>query len=188
MWIVQLFLYFDFDTGIHLFSRSRVLGPSVESQLDLGSFRVVCSHLVSFKACLFNVLNTIPFSYSSGLLSVSYIVYADDLLLVSRSKFILMKSMLPVLRLYGEIRFSINTNKCKYLVFNSKSSTTPLDCGLFSVKYVESFRWLGTNICKPLTLFCFWALSDIKEKLKLGYVKIVQNRGRYNRKALAKFY
>ena len=73
-------------------------------------------------------------------------------------------------------------------MFYSKSSAMPFDCGLFSVKCVKSFQWLGINICKSLMLFCFWALSDIKEKLKQLYTKIISNRGRYNRKALAKLY
>ena len=92
-----------------------------------------------FKACLLNVLNKIPFSYSSGLSNASYIVYADDLLLVSRSKFTLMKSVLLV-SLYWETGLSLNIDKCEYLAFNSKSSATPFDCGLFSVKCVESFE------------------------------------------------
>lgn len=173
------------NSFIQLRQGSRAFGKiPVRSGVRQGS--VLSPHI--FKACLLSVLNMIPLSYSSGLSNVSYIAYADDLLLVSRSKFTLMKSVLLVSRLYGEIGLSLNTDKCEYLVFNSKSSATPLDCGVFSVKSVESFRWLGINICKSLTLFRFRALSDIKDKLKLGYAKIVPNRGRYNRKALAKLY
>ena len=121
-------------------------------------------------------------------LSNVHIAYVDDLLVVNWSKFTWIKSVLLVSRLYGEIGLRLNIDKCEYLVFNSKSSTKPLDCGLFSVKCVESFRWLGINICKSLTLLRFRALSGIKEKLKWGYAKIVPNRRRYNKKALAKLY
>ena len=78
--------------------------------------------------------------------------------------------------------------KCEYLVFNAKHQRSDLDCGYFSVKLVSSIRWLGISICSCLSAFRSCGLNDIKSKLKIGYAKIVPNRGRFSRKALSRLY
>ena len=44
-----------------------------------------------FKICISSVLAKISGTYLSGLADVSYLAYADDLLLISRSKICLSK-------------------------------------------------------------------------------------------------
>ena len=53
---------------------------------------------------------------------------------------------------------------------------------------VISFRWLGISVCNSLSSFRFQTIRDIKNKLKLGYSKIVGNRGHFRRQALTKLY
>ena len=65
-------------------------------------------------------------------------------------------------------------------------------CRYFSVKLVYSIRWRfrfdGISICSSLSTFWSCGLNDIKSKLKIGYAKIVPNRGRFSRKALSRLY
>ena len=61
-------------------------------------------------------------------------------------------------------------------------------CGSFSILSVSSFRWLGINVIKTLKSLWTLAVADCKKKIQLSYFKIVANRGRYNRKSLAKLY
>ena len=124
----------------------------------------------------------------TGLTNLSYIAYADDLLLISRSKFTLAKSTQFVSKLLEKIGLVLNAEKCEYLVFNAKNPSSDLSCSSFSVKLAPALRWLGISICSSISAIRASALADIKNKLKAGYAKIVPNRGRHSRKALAKLY
>ena len=141
-----------------------------------------------FNACLYPVLSRIFPSCFTGLTNLSYIAYADDLLLISRSKFTLAKSTQFVSKLLEKIGLVLNAEKCEYLVFNAKNPSSDLSCSSFSVKLAPALRWLGISICSSISAIRASALADIKNKLKAGYAKIVPNRGRHSRKALAKLY
>lgn len=141
-----------------------------------------------FNACLFSVFSNVPSSYFMGLTNVSYIAYADDILLISRTKSSLISSTKLITSLLNEIGLAVNPQKCNYLVFNAKYQYNDLNCGFFTIGRVFSFRWLGINICSLLSAFRSSAITDVKNKLRAGYGKIVPNRGKYSRRALAKLY
>ena len=141
-----------------------------------------------FNACLYSVLPRINPSCFLGLTNLSYIAYADDLLLISRTKSSLIKSTQLVSKSFEEIGLKLNAEKCEYLVFNAKHQSRDLDFGYFLVKLVSSIWWLGISICSSLSAFRSCGLNDIKIKLKKGYAKIVPNRGRFPRKALSRLY
>ena len=54
--------------------------------------------------------------------------------------------------------------------------------------FVDCIRWLGISITKNLSSLRQHTVCDISEKIQIGYAKIVANRGKYNRRALAKLY
>ena len=58
----------------------------------------------------------------------------------------------------------------------------------FSVRCVSDLPWLGIHICSNLLTFRTNIVRDVEEKLKVGYGKIVANRGHYSRKALTLLY
>ena len=87
-----------------------------------------------------------------------------------------------------KIGLSLNIANCEYLSFNDKFGTGGLNCRLFIIPRVSSLRWLGISICDSVSALRRKTVSDIKDNLKMGYAKIVANRGRYNRRGLAKFY
>ena len=141
-----------------------------------------------FNACIQNVLLGIKPSYFYNLSDVSYIAYADDLLVLSRTKSILALSVQRISMMFRDVGLFLNFDKCEYLVFNPKSSAHNLSCGSSVIRNVASLRWLGISICSTLTFLRLQVLRDVKEKLKIGYAKIVPNRGKYSRRALAKMY
>jgi hypothetical protein len=123
-----------------------------------------------------------------GFTDVSYLAYADDLLLISQTEFGLARSVRSVAAAFASIGLFLNVDKCEYLIFNGISSSHPLNCSSFSIPQVTSFRWLGISVCNSLSSFRFQTIRDIKNKLKLGYSKIVGNRGHFRRQALTKLY
>ena len=140
-----------------------------------------------FKLCISSVLSYIPPTCILNYVNISYLAYADDILLISRTKKGLSLSVSTVASKLYAIGLSLNLSKCEYLSFNS-NITTPLICGSFSIPSVSTFRWLGINVSK--TLKSLWTLTaaDCKKKIQLSYSKIFANRGRYNRKSLGKLY
>ena len=128
-----------------------------------------------FNACLYSVLPCINPSCFLGLTNLSHIAYADDLLLISRTKSSLIKLTQLVSKFFEEIGLKLNTEKYEYLVFNAKHQSSDLGCGYFSVKLVSSIRWFSISICSSLSAFRSCGLNDIKSKLKIGYVKIIPN-------------
>ena len=140
-----------------------------------------------FKFCISSVLSSIPSTCILNSVNISYLAYADDILLISRTKKGLSLSVSTIASKLHTIGLSLNLSKCEYLSFNS-NNMTPLVCGSFSVPSVPSFRWLGINVSKTLKSFRKLVVADCKKKIQLSYSKIVANRGRYNRKSLAKLY
>ena len=142
-----------------------------------------------FNACISSVINKIPSSCFFGFSEVSYLAYADDLLLISRSKRRLEWNVSMVGSMLSEIGLSLNTLKCEYLLFNAVNPpATPLACNTFTVPRVPVIKWLGISICESVGSIRRKFICDSKDKLKAGYGKIVANRGRFNRHGLAKLY
>ena len=140
-----------------------------------------------FNLCISGVLAKISATYLSGFSDVSYLAYADDLLLISRTKTGLSNMVSRVATSFSDIGLSLNVDKCKFLSFNNISSTS-LRCSGFTIPLVDSLRWLGISITNSLPSLRQRTVSDINMKIKLGYAKIVANRGKYNKLALAKLY
>ena len=140
-----------------------------------------------FKLCISSVLSSIPTTCIFQAINLSYIAYADDILLISRTRKGLSVSVSTVATNLSKIGLSLNLSKCEYLSFNSNGNS-PLDCASFSVPCVSSFRWLGINIAKNLKSLREQAVANCKKKIQVSYSKIVANRGKYSRKTLAKLY
>ena len=75
---------------------------------------------------------------------------------------------------FQSVGLSLNIDKCEYLVFNAKSMPICLPC---SVRCVSELGWLGIHICSNLLTLTTNIVRDAKEKLKVGYCKILTNRG-----------
>ena len=140
-----------------------------------------------FKICISTVLEKISGTYFSGSTDISYIAYADDILLISRTKSALSAMVSLVSQSFLNIGLSLNLDKCEFLSYNL-SSSTPLVCNEFSVLSVSSFRWLGITVSNSLALFRKQIVADSVRKIQFSYSKIVANRGKYNRRALGRLF
>ena len=124
-------------------------------------------------------------SYFFDLINVFYIAYADDILLLSRSRSSLSNSVSSISKHFQSVGVSFNIDKCELLAFNANPIPTCLPCSNFSVRCVSELWWLGIQICSKLFTFRTNIVQDGKEKLKMGNGKILANRGHCSRKALA---
>ena len=140
-----------------------------------------------FKICISSVLAKISGSYPSGLADASYLAYADDLLLISRSKKGLSQMVFIVFDAFSDIALSLNIDKCKFLPYNC-TTATPLHCNNFTIPLVDCIRWLGISITNNISSLRQPTVCDISKKIQIGYAKIVANRGKYNRRGLAKLF
>ena len=94
-----------------------------------------------FKMCISGILDEIRSNYFIGLSDVSYLAYADDLLLLCKNKQGLSLMISKVSRLFSKIGLSLNVEKCEFLVFNGPTSfNAPLACRGFSIPFVSAFR------------------------------------------------
>ena len=119
---------------------------------------------------------------------VSYIAYADDILLISRSKFSLSKMVDNVRKGFLDMELNLNIEKCEYLCYNGNATKSPLNWNYASIRSVDSLRWLGITLCNNMFCFRQSAVRDACTKIRCGYSKIVANRSKYNRKALVSLY
>jgi len=89
---------------------------------------------------------------------------------------------------FQSVGLSLNIDKFEYLVFNTKSMPICLPFSNFTVHCVSELRWLGIHICLNILAFRTNIVRNVEEKLKLGYGKIVANRGHYFQTAHALLY
>jgi len=76
----------------------------------------------------------------TGITDVSYLAYADDLLLINRTEVCLARSVRSVTDAFARIGLLLNVDKNELIIFNGVSLSHPLDCSSFSVLKVTSFR------------------------------------------------
>ena len=141
-----------------------------------------------FNACIENVLSKISTTCLLGPSDISYLAYADDLLLISQTESGLARSVKSVTSAFHDIGLYLNIDKCEFLVFNGNNCSESLYCDGFSIPRVKSFRWLGITVGDSMNALRSRAVKDINDKLRLGYSKIVANLGHYRRRALTRLY
>ena len=88
---------------------------------------------------------------------------------------------------FSDIDLSLNIDKCEFLPYNC-TTATPFHCNNFTIPLVDCIRWLGISITNNLLSLRQHTVCDISKNIQIGYAKIFANRGKYNRRALAKLY
>ena len=117
----------------------------------------------------------------------SYLEYTDNLLLISHSKKDLSQMVSIASDSLSDISLSLNIDKCVFLPYNC-TATTPLHGNNFTIPLVDSICLSATSITSNLSSLRQRTVCDISKKIQIGYAKIVANRGKYNRRTLAKLY
>ena len=121
-------------------------------------------------------------------IGVSYIAYADDVLLVSFSRRGLAQNFRKLSSLLSDIGLSVNMGKCEFMCFNSSISVSPLNLGSISLPCLDKVKWLGISFCPSIYETCSELVTNALKNIRVSYGKISPNRGRYNRKGLARLY
>jgi hypothetical protein len=84
-----------------------------------------------FKLCIARGLSKIADTCFLGFSDVSYITYADDILLIGRSKYSLSKMVDNVRKGFLDIGFNLNVEKREYICSNGKAVNSTLKCNYF---------------------------------------------------------
>ena len=94
-----------------------------------------------FKICIADILNSLPTTYLLGSSNVSYLAYADDILLISRTKSGLSASVRSISTAFSNAGLTLNADKCEFLHFGpSPNQSSRLNCSEFSIPCVTSLR------------------------------------------------
>ena len=88
---------------------------------------------------------------------------------------------------FSDIGLSLKIDKFELLSFNY-TTATPLHCNNFTILLVDCICWLDIFTTNNLSSLSQCTVCDISKKIQIGYTKVVANRGKYNRRALAKLY
>ena len=91
-----------------------------------------------FKFCISSILENICSMCFVGLNDISYLVYANDILLISQSKLRLSQMANKLSYSFIKIGLSLNVGKFEYLSFNSPSPPKTLSSKLCFVPHVDS--------------------------------------------------
>ena len=91
-----------------------------------------------FKFCISSILENICSMCFVGLNDISYLVYANDILLISQSKLRLSQMANKLSSSFIKIGLSLNVGKFEYLSFNSPSPPKTLSSKIFLVPHVDS--------------------------------------------------
>ena len=84
-----------------------------------------------YKFCISSILENISSMCFVGLTNISYFNYADDILLISRSKLRLSHMVHKVSYSFTKICLLLKVGKCEHLSFNFLSPSKPLSSKIF---------------------------------------------------------
>ena len=112
--------------------------------------------------------------YFIGFNDVSYIAYADDILLISRCKSSLSRIVQWAKKGFLDIGLNLNLEKCEYICLNGTSPNTSLQIKNTSIPSVENFRWLGLIICKKCNPSARLQYQKLVKKSDLDTLRLCQ--------------
>ena len=140
-----------------------------------------------FKHAISKILDRISPSLLLHGTDLSYLAYADDVLLLSRSKADLQDNLSRLHSDFLSIGLSINIEKCEFLTFNAPKSES-VTLGNHAVPAVSELRYLGIMIAETIGKTRQSIVKQTTTAIKRAYGSVVPNRGRYSRKSLASIY
>ena len=121
-------------------------------------------------------------------LGISHIAYADDVLLLSRTKHSLITNFDQLSATLSIVGLSVNASKCEFLCFGSPLPASPLCLGSSTIPCSAGSKWLGLSFSMSLLSTCSAIMSSVLKSMRVGYRKISPNHGWYNQKGLCCLY
>ena len=114
-----------------------------------------------------------------GNLNVNLLMYADDIILLSKSKSGLQKSLDACCTYFNKWKLEINTNKTKILIFNqTKALNGEFYYGKQQIKVVTEYKYLGLIINSTGSFKS--AVSELLIKAKRAYACLYQSLNIFN--------
>ena len=121
-----------------------------------------------------------PSIFYNDNLGISHVAYADDVLLLSRTKNSLITNFYRLSAALSTVGLSVNASKCEFLCLGSSPPASPLCLGSSTIPCSASIKRLGLSFSTSLSSTCSAITSSVLKSMRVGYAKISPNRGRYN--------
>ena len=118
----------------------------------------------------------------------SYVAYADDVLLVARTRRGLLSNFTILTNELSKIELSVNLSKYEFICFNRPYAVAPLVAGNAVLPRSSLVRWLGLCFGPTLSTTCSSLVNQAVKNLRVAYGKISPNKSRYNRNDLCMIY
>ena len=132
-----------------------------------------------FKCVLASFLQRLqPSIFYNDILGISHIAYADDVLLLSRTKHSLTTNFDRLSATLSTEGLSVNACKCEFLCFGSPPPATLLCLSSSAIPCSAGIKWLGLSFSTSLSFTCSAITSGVLKSMRVGYEKISPNLGR----------
>ena len=120
---------------------------------------------------------------------ISYLAYADDIILLSRSKTVLIENFKILANELNKKGLEINLAKCQYFVINDPLGSPPLDCGNDRIFHaLDSVIYLGVPYSSVKRLSPLLIISHLEVKIRKTFGSLVHFRGNMRRDILARLH
>ena len=144
-----------------------------------------------FNSYLATALNSLSCSFVSLSRNLSYIAYADDIILLSRSKSSLVSNFNILINCLKGLGLSISFEKCQFFVVNclEDNARATLDCGngvIFQSSPIVTY--LGLPYAASKRNFKTVLVQHVQMKLRKAFGLLIRFRGLYRRDVLGRMY
>ena len=137
---------------------------------------------------LASCLRPLKSSVFYGNIGLPSAAYADDVLLVARTRCGLLSNFTILTSELSKIVFSVNASKYEFICFNSLYVVAPLVAGTAVLPCSSLVSLLGLCFDPILSATCSSLVNQAVKKLRVAYGKISPNKSRYNRKGSCMIY
>ena len=135
-------------------------------------------------SCLRPPENTVSY----GNIVLSSVEYADDVLLVARTRRGLLSNFTILTNELSKFGLSVNASKCKFICFNSPYAVALFVAGTAILPSSSLVSWLGLCIGPTLSTTFSSLVDQAVKNLRVVYGKISPNKVRYNCNGLCMIY
>ena len=137
---------------------------------------------------LASCLRPLKSSVSYGNIGLSSVAYADDVLLVARTRRGLLSNFTILTNELSKIGLSVNASKCEFICFNSPYAVAPCVAGTAILPCSSLVSWFGLCFGPTLSTTFSSLVNQAVKNLRVAYGKISPNKSCYNRNGLCMIY
>ena len=121
---------------------------------------------------LASCLRPLKISVPYGNIGLSSVTFADDVLLVARTRRGLLSNFIILTNELSKIGLSVNASKCEFICFNSPYAVAPFVAGTVILPCSSLVSWLGQCFGPTLSTTFSSLVNQAVKNLRVAYGKI----------------